>query len=284
MLIRIGYDIALRLPAPTTLVYVLHVHPSRKGDLVKAENFRTEPGLPIEEYVDDFGNHCGRINAPTGVIRFLNEAVVRDPGELDRYVPGRASARCSGFAGRNALVPIAEPLLRSRQRIAGFRLANLWWNAPWMAACSSYLRFRPQPSPLQLSAGSRQSHRSGSLSRKGWRLPRFYASRNDIMPVHEYTCALRDRVSRRYWRPSRLEPMDFSAWFEVYLGSHWHTFDARHNRAPDRAGPDRSGPRRRRRSHHDGVRSKSSRAFQGYYRRGARRLAKSVSCRSSSVP
>ena len=24
-------------------------------------------------------------------------------------------------------------------------------------------------------------------------------------------------------------PMDFSAWFEVYLGNAWHTFDARHN-------------------------------------------------------
>jgi transglutaminase-like putative cysteine protease len=23
--------------------------------------------------------------------------------------------------------------------------------------------------------------------------------------------------------------MDFSAWFEVYLGDGWHTFDARHN-------------------------------------------------------
>ena len=25
-------------------------------------------------------------------------------------------------------------------------------------------------------------------------------------------------------------PMDFSAWFEAYLGGHWHIFDARHNR------------------------------------------------------
>jgi len=24
-------------------------------------------------------------------------------------------------------------------------------------------------------------------------------------------------------------PMDFSAWFEAYLGGEWHTFDARHN-------------------------------------------------------
>ena len=26
------------------------------------------------------------------------------------------------------------------------------------------------------------------------------------------------------------DPMDFSAWFEVYLGERWYTFDARHNR------------------------------------------------------
>jgi hypothetical protein len=26
-------------------------------------------------------------------------------------------------------------------------------------------------------------------------------------------------------------PMDFSAWFEAYLGGHWHTFDARDNRS-----------------------------------------------------
>jgi transglutaminase-like putative cysteine protease len=25
-------------------------------------------------------------------------------------------------------------------------------------------------------------------------------------------------------------PMDFSAWFEVYLGGAWRTFDARHNK------------------------------------------------------
>ena len=29
--------------------------------------------------------------------------------------------------------------------------------------------------------------------------------------------------------PPDPEPMDFSAWFEVYLGGRWYTFDARHN-------------------------------------------------------
>ncbi len=29
--------------------------------------------------------------------------------------------------------------------------------------------------------------------------------------------------------PKDPAPMDFSAWFEVYLGDRWYTFDARHN-------------------------------------------------------
>jgi transglutaminase-like putative cysteine protease len=29
--------------------------------------------------------------------------------------------------------------------------------------------------------------------------------------------------------PPEPEPMDWSAWFEVYLGGRWYTFDARHN-------------------------------------------------------
>ena len=30
--------------------------------------------------------------------------------------------------------------------------------------------------------------------------------------------------------PPPVEPMDFAAWFEVYLDGAWHTFDARNNR------------------------------------------------------
>jgi transglutaminase-like putative cysteine protease len=30
--------------------------------------------------------------------------------------------------------------------------------------------------------------------------------------------------------PPAPEPMDFSAWFEAYLGGRWYTFDARHNK------------------------------------------------------
>ena len=85
--IKIGYNIALGLTAPTAIIYVLHVHPSRSSDLVTPERFRIEPSLPMDEYIDGFGNRCGRVNAPAGTIRFLNDAIIRDPGELDVFVP-----------------------------------------------------------------------------------------------------------------------------------------------------------------------------------------------------
>jgi len=44
----------------------------------------------VEEYWDKFSNLCGRLNAPAGDVRFLNEAIVRDTGELDAYAPEAA--------------------------------------------------------------------------------------------------------------------------------------------------------------------------------------------------
>ena len=134
MLIRIGYDIALRLSDPTAVIYVLHVHPSRKGDLLKAENFRIEPDLPVEEYTDGFGNLCGRVNCPAGVIRFLNDATVRDPGELDAYVPDAPQHDV-----RDLPVETLSFLLPSRycevdSELLDFAWQNLWQHAPGMAA------------------------------------------------------------------------------------------------------------------------------------------------------
>src|SRR5678810_731144 len=67
MLIRIGYDIELAVATPMALIYLLRVHPSRRDDLVAPESVRVSGGLVPEEYIDSFGNHCGRVNVPVGM-------------------------------------------------------------------------------------------------------------------------------------------------------------------------------------------------------------------------
>ena len=85
MLIKIGYEIALRYPSPTTVIHLLNVHPSRRSNLVEPERLATDPILPVEDYYDRFGNHRSRLHVPAGRVRFFSESVIRDSGQLDTY-------------------------------------------------------------------------------------------------------------------------------------------------------------------------------------------------------
>jgi transglutaminase-like putative cysteine protease len=87
MLIKIGYDIQLRPKSPTAIIFLLRVHPSRRVDLVADERFCAEPDVLVEDYIDSFGNHCGRVCVRDSSIRFKNEALIRDSGDPDAYVP-----------------------------------------------------------------------------------------------------------------------------------------------------------------------------------------------------
>ena len=80
MLIKSEYDIQFHLPLATTMVAMLHVHPSLDALLKTPDELKVEhigpvvdgeqaTRLPVEEYVDSFGNRCSRFVAPEGAIR-----------------------------------------------------------------------------------------------------------------------------------------------------------------------------------------------------------------------
>lgn len=230
MLIRIGYDIALRLPGPTAVIYVLHVHPSRKGDLVETENFRIEPQLPVEEYMDGFGNHCGRVNCPMGVIRFLNDAIVRDPGELDAYAPD-----ASQHDVRELPVDTLSYVLPSRYCEVDSELLDFAWHTfggtppgwPRVQSICDFVHGHLRFDYLQARANrtALEAFREKIGVCRDFTHLAVTLCRCMNIPARYATGYLGD-----IGVPPVPDPMDFSAWFEVYLGSHWHTFDARHNR------------------------------------------------------
>ena len=65
-------------------------------------------------------------------------------------------------------------------------------------------------------------------------------------------------------------PMDFSAWFEVYLENRWWTFDARHNTPAYRPRANGRRPRCLGRGHHHVLRSADSPPLHGGHRRSDR--------------
>jgi hypothetical protein len=111
MLIKIGYNIALKFAFPTAVIHLLHVHPSRRSHLVEPERFEADPDLPVEEYYDRFCNHRGRIDAPAGTLRLFSEAVIHDSGELDAYAPDAAQWELSEIPTPFLGIPLTQPIL-----------------------------------------------------------------------------------------------------------------------------------------------------------------------------
>jgi hypothetical protein len=86
MLIRVGHEISLTFLQPTATVLMLYLHPSRAATVRKPECLQIEPWTPLSEYLDLYGNRCGRILAPSGRVVFRNNAIVEDSGEPDPQV------------------------------------------------------------------------------------------------------------------------------------------------------------------------------------------------------
>lgn len=80
MIIHIGYNIEFELPASAEALFALSIHPSRAHSLRKPERLQIEPSIPVDMFVDTFGNVCGRASLPAGRVRLSNDALVDDSG------------------------------------------------------------------------------------------------------------------------------------------------------------------------------------------------------------
>src|SRR5262245_12914649 len=83
--LRIGHDMTLELPRPTPMVLMMCVHPERAADLLEPERVQLDPLVPVEEFTDPFGNRCGRIVAPAGILRIHGQSVIADNGQPDAH-------------------------------------------------------------------------------------------------------------------------------------------------------------------------------------------------------
>ena len=83
MQIRYGFDIELTLFQPTTIVTVMDVHPSRRRDVIKESEFFASQSLPVETFIDRFGNLSRRVTAEAGPLGLRLEGVVHDTGRHD---------------------------------------------------------------------------------------------------------------------------------------------------------------------------------------------------------
>ncbi len=228
MLIRYGYDITLNCTQPTPMVTMLSVRDERAAaDAREPESSHTVPSVPTTTYHDLYGNTCRRFTAPAGDLQLWGDGAIADSGAHDPVVADAVETpvaelpdECLGF------------LMGSRYCETD-KLSQIAWdlfgNVPpgWgraQAICDfahGHITFDYQ------SPDSRRSAHDVYLGRRG--VCRDFAHlaialcRCMNMPARYVNGYLGDIGV------PVVDPMDYSAWIEVFVGGSWRTFDPRNN-------------------------------------------------------
>ncbi|MEO6379842.1 MAG: transglutaminase family protein [Caulobacteraceae bacterium] len=229
MRIRAGYEITYDCPAPTPMLLMVNVRPERTGDLVTSQTMTVSPAVPTRQYRDSFGNVCTRLLAPAGQTVLSADFLIDDSGLPDAITPDAMQHEVDDLPDEVLIY-----LLGSRYCETD-RLSETAWslfgNTPlgWarvqaiVAYVHNHIQFGYEHANRMKSANDAWFEGLGVC--------------RDFAHLAVALCRCMN-IPARYCTgflgdigiPPVPGPMDFSAWFEAYLGGRWHTFDARHNK------------------------------------------------------
>jgi transglutaminase-like putative cysteine protease len=226
MRIHAGYEIALQCAAPTPLLGLLSVHPTRIADLVSTSGVTREPAGPMQSFVDAFGNACTRLTAPEGILKLRSDFVIEAKPSL---APGPGGA---------AEVPVEQLPDAVVQYLLGSRYCETdkLSSAAWSLFGSTprgYARVQAIARYVQEQITFDYEYASATRSACG-----VYRDRRGVWRdfVHLAVTFCRCmNIPARYCTGYRAAtdasdtdaPTDFAAWMEVYLDGGWYAFGPR---------------------------------------------------------
>ncbi len=223
--LTVGCTFGFETPQPVSAV--LQVAPSGRDHELRAERWETD--AQHHGYLDLYGNRCERFTVAAGASRIVYEAevVLSSPG--DRIAAGTPETPIMALPDEHLgyVMPsrfclpdelgheawqrfgALDPGWERVQAIVDFVHGHLEWVAgasnPWTTAVDAY--------------------RAGQgVCRDFAHLAITFCRALNIPARYVFGYIPEIDV------PLPAEPMDFAAWFEVYLDGAWYTFDARNNR------------------------------------------------------
>ena len=229
MLIRAGFEAAFEFSEPSAVLLMAYVHPSRAATIRWLERLTVNPPADICQYTDVYGNLCGRTHVPAGRVVFRTDALLEDDGLPDVQVPDALQHSVQDLPSDVLLFLLASRYCEVDSELRD-TAESLFGHLPagWplvQAVCDyvhQHIRFDYMQARANRTALEAFRERVGVC--------------RDYMHLAITFCRCLN-IPARYCTgylgeigvPRQPDPMDFSAWFEVYLGGAWHAFDARNN-------------------------------------------------------
>lgn len=229
MHVQIGCRLALRCETATPVLTLLHPHATLLEDLLQPEVVQLTPDRCFEVLTDNAGNRWGRWLAPAGGSSLQFNTMVARPDHCDLVVttaPACPVGRLpidtyrylnpSTYCDTAGLMEFAWDCFHNNHE-QGWPLVQ--------AICDwvhTHIRFDMQATFIDKTAST--------TLRDGAGVCRDFAH----LAITLCRCL---NIPARYCTgylgyigmPVGAAPVDFSAWFEAFLGDRWYLFDARHN-------------------------------------------------------
>ena len=216
MLLQASSSFEMYAELPATSIFMLRSK-SGTAQFIREEAFLTTPTVPVNEYLDGYGNICQRLIVPTGI--FLLES--------------RVIAECSPTidVDMNAGYTPVEML---PDNVLQFLLPSRYCESDKVSTLASQIINGLQPGYAQVEAIRAWVH--AHFSRQ-YNTTNSSTSALDVLQTRTGVCRDFTHVAMALCRnldiPARmvvgylhdLKPMDLHAWFEAYVGGRWYTFD-----------------------------------------------------------
>jgi transglutaminase-like putative cysteine protease len=228
MKIQCGHEIVFELPTSVSMQLMLYIHPSRSGNLRQPDQLQISPPVPIKTHLDSYGNRCAILSASAGQMRIFSDNVVTDSGALDVVEPWAAQ----------------HPIRELPSDVLCFLLGSRYCEVDRLSD-SAFQLFSHEPLGWpRVQAICNWVHQNIYF---GYQFARPTKTAHDVFIERTGVCRDFMHLAITFCRclgiparyatgylgdigvPALPSPMDFSAWFEVYLGGRWYTFDARFN-------------------------------------------------------
>lgn len=217
MRLKAECQITFKAETPTPAIFMLRPR-SGYGQWVMREEYLLEPGVPVVEYTDSYGNLCQRLVVPAGNFKIYTSATAEAADEID-VAPGAAYVS-------------AEQLPETALQ---FLLPSRYCQSDLMSDRALKIVDVAAPGYDQVEAIRRWIH-----DHIEYRYGTSDASTSALDTIKQEVGVCRDfthlgiSLCRSLNIPARmvvgylyqLDPMDLHAWFEAYVGDRWYTFDA----------------------------------------------------------
>jgi transglutaminase-like putative cysteine protease len=225
--IDVGCEFKYEVAVPTPAIFL--VRPAaQEGQQLLAERWNLEPHAPFHDYNDLYGNVCRRTVLPAGISTMHYDAQVEVLNELDPYAPDAVQLPAEALPDDVLLFTLPSRYcvsdLLGNQAWSLFGDTTPGWSRV-QAICdyvNGHLRFSYGTSTPMTTALDAYQNQVG-VCRDFAHLAISFARAMNIPARYAFGYLPDIDV------PPPYAPMDFAAWFEVFLDGTWWTFDARNN-------------------------------------------------------